>query len=76
MIELATDNKVEIQLDLTDAELLALFKLAHQADMTFNNFVENVLREYLEQTEYDNILNKLDGSSESGVVQTAWPYPD
>jgi len=62
MIELATDNKVEIQLDLSDAELLALFKLAHQADMTFNNFVEHVLREYLEQMEYDNLLNKLDGS--------------
>jgi len=76
MIELATDNKVEIQLNLSDAELLALFKLAHQADMTFNNFVEHVLREYLEQMEYDNLLNKLDGSSESGVVQTAWPYPD
>jgi len=76
MIELATDNKVEIQLNLSDTELLALFKLAHQADMTFNNFVEHVLREYLEQMEYDNLLNKLDGSSESGVVQTAWPYPD
>jgi len=76
MIELAIDNRVEIQLDLSDAELLALFKLAHEKDMTFNNFVEHVLREYLEQMEYDNLLNKLDGSSESGVVQTAWPYPD
>jgi len=76
MIELATDNKVEIQLDLSDAELLALFKLAHQADMTFNNFVEHVLREYLEHIEYDNLLNKLDGSREHKLVQTAWPYPD
>ena len=76
MIELAEDNRVEILLDLSDAELLVLFKLAHEKDMTFNDFVEHVLKEYLEQIEYDNLLNKLDGSSEHGVVQNTWPYPD
>ena len=76
MIELAEDNRVEILLDLSDAELLVLFKLAHEKDMTFNDFVEHVLKEYLEQIEYDNLLNKLDGPSEHGVVQNTWPYPD
>ena len=76
MIELAEDNRVEILLDLSDAELLVLFKMAHEKDMTFNDFVEHVLREYLEQVEYDNILNELDGSSKHGVVQNTWPYPD
>ena len=78
MIELVEviDNRVEVPLDLTDAELLELFKLAHKADVTFNDFIEDVLKQYLEQTEYDNILNQLDGSSKSGVVQGAWPYPD
>jgi hypothetical protein len=76
MIELAEDNRVEILLDLSDTELLVLFKMAHEKDMTFNDFVEHVLREYLEQIEYDNILNKLDGASEHGVVQNTWPYPD
>jgi len=76
MIELAEDNRVEILLDLSDQELLVLFKMAHEKDMTFNDFVEHVLKEYLEQVEYDNILNELDGSSKHGVVQNTWPYPD
>ena len=76
MITLATDNRVEVALDLTDAEFLVLFKMAHEKDMTFNNFVEQVLRDFLEQLEYDNILNELDGTSEHGVVQSSWPYPE
>ena len=76
MITLATDNKVEVVLDLTDAEFLVLFKMAHEKDMTFNNFVEQVLRDFLEQLENDNLLNKLDGTSEHGVVQSSWPYPE
>jgi hypothetical protein len=76
MITLATDNKVEVALDLTDAEFLVLFKMAHEKDMTFNNFVEQVLQDFLEQLEYDNLFNKLDGSSEHGMVQNTWPYPD
>ena len=69
------DNRVEIPLDFSDAELLVLFKQAHEADMTFNDFVEKALKDYLEQIEYDNILNELDGSSEPGLVQNTWPYP-
>ena len=75
MIKLA-DNRVEIPLDFSDEELLVLFKQAHECDMTFNDFVEKALRDYLEQIEYDNLLNKLDGSSKHGVVQNTWPYPD
>jgi hypothetical protein len=77
MIELVQviDNRVEVPLDLTDEELLELFKLAHKADVTFNDFVEDVLKQYLEQMEYDNILNQLDGSRKSELVQAAWPYP-
>jgi len=76
MITLATDNKVEVALDLTDAEFLVLFKMAHEADMTFNNFVEQVLRDFLEQLEYDNVLNKLDGASVDAMVPRPWPYPE
>ena len=76
MITPANKRTETIELDLTDAELLVLFKLAHERDVTFNDFVEIVLTEYLEQIEYDNLLNKLDGSSQHGVVQNTWPYPD
>jgi hypothetical protein len=75
MITLAEDNRIEVQIDLPDQELLVLFKLAHEADMTFNNFVEQVLQDYLEQFENDNILNELDGASEPPVVSATWPYP-
>lgn len=63
------DNREQIEIDLPDAELLVLFKLAHERDMTFNNFVEMVLLEALERIENDNLLNQLDGASESGLVQ-------
>ena len=76
MIELAEDNRVEILLDLSDQELLVLFKMAHEKDMTFNDFVEHVLREFLKNIENDNLLNELDGSSELRMVQNTWPYPD
>jgi hypothetical protein len=70
-----TDGREEIALDLTDQELLVLFKMAHENDMTFNDFVEKVLKDYLDQIEYDNILNKLDGADKPGLVQSTWPYP-
>jgi hypothetical protein len=76
MIELAEDNKVEVALDLSDQELLVLFKMAHEKDMTFNNFVEQVLRDFLEQLENDNLLNKLDGTSVDAMVSRPWPYPN
>lgn len=68
MIKLA-DNRVEIPLDFSDEELLILFKQAHEADLTFNQFVEKALTEYLERMMQDEtLLNKLDGSSESKLV--------
>ena len=75
MITPAKDRTETIELDLTDAELLVLFKLAHERDVTVNDFVEIVLTEYLEQIENDNLLNKLDGSNKPGLVQSSWPYP-
>jgi len=67
--------KVEIPLELSDTELLALFKQAHAADLTLNEFVERALVEYLERQTNDPLFNKLDGSSESELVQSTWPYP-
>jgi hypothetical protein len=75
MITPAKNRTEEIELDLTDQELLVLFKMAHERDVTFNDFVEIVLTEYLEQITNDNLLNKLDGASEPGLVQNTWPYP-
>lgn len=76
MITPAKDRTETIELDLTDAELLVLFKMAHERDVTFNDFVEIVLTDYLEQITNDNLLTKLDGTSEPRLVQNTWPYPD
>lgn len=75
MVTPAKDRTETIELDLTDQELLVLFKMAHERDVTFNDFVEIVLEDYLEQITNDNILNKLDGTSIDELVPRPWPYP-
>lgn len=83
MIKL-TDGREQIELDLTDEEVFKLMRLAHEADLTFNQFVERVLTEFIERHRREGILeddiansllNKLDGSSNPGLVQSTWPYP-
>jgi hypothetical protein len=39
------DTRVSIPIDLPEAELMVLFKAAHAADMTFNDFIEQILRD-------------------------------
>ena len=39
------DTRVSIPIDLSENELLALFKLAHQRDMTFNDFIMEILEQ-------------------------------
>ena len=76
MITPANNRTEEIELDLTDQELLVLFKMAHERDVTFNDFVEIVLTEFLEKHTNDNLLNKLDGTSIDELVPRPWPYPN
>jgi hypothetical protein len=45
------DTRVSIPIDLPEEELMVLFKMAHERDMTFNDFVEQILREQLERLE-------------------------
>jgi hypothetical protein len=37
----------EIPVDLTDDEFLAIAKMAHERDITFNKMVENILWAYI-----------------------------
>ena len=43
------DGRAEIQVEFTDEELLKYMKRAHEMDITFNQFVEQVLRKYLDE---------------------------
>jgi hypothetical protein len=47
------DTRVEVPIDFTDEELLKYMKLAHERDMTFNQFVEEALRQAIEDHKRD-----------------------
>lgn len=42
------DERVQVELNLTDDEVHQLMKLAHEQDITFNELVNNILKKYLE----------------------------
>jgi hypothetical protein len=57
------DTRVSIPIDLPEEELIVLFKMAHERDMTFNDFIEQALREALADSEFtDRLKEKADVS--------------
>ena len=54
------DTRVRIPIELPDNELLYLFKMAHDRDMKFNDFVEDILKQALENYERNPELVKKD----------------
>ena len=51
------DTRVIIPLTLPDNEMLVLMSMAHERDMTFNDFIEEVLREALVKLDVSNRTN-------------------
>jgi hypothetical protein len=43
------DTRVQVEVDFSDEDLLKYMKMAHDRDMTFNEFVEEALRTVLEE---------------------------
>ena len=43
------DTRVSIPLTLDDSEMLLLMRCAHESDMTLNQFVEQLLRQFIEK---------------------------
>jgi hypothetical protein len=56
------DTRVSIPVDFSDEELLKYMKLAHDRDMTFNQFVEEALRQAIEEHKRDpeGMMTKVD----------------
>ena len=52
------DTRVTIPIDLPETELMMLFKMAHEADVTFNAYVEQLLRDSLEDEDFIDRLHK------------------
>lgn len=50
------DTRVSVPVDFTDEELLQYMKLAHERDITFNEFVEIALETAIEQHRMLNIV--------------------
>ena len=48
------DTRVSVPLDLGNDELFELMKMAHERDLTLNEFVEDILREAIERYDADS----------------------
>jgi len=46
---ITSPSRAEIEVDFTDEELLTYMKRAHELDITFNQFVEQVLQQFLDE---------------------------
>lgn len=53
------DTRVQVPVDFSDEELLQYMKLAHERDMTFNELVEEALREAIAEFELNPEAMKL-----------------
>ena len=49
-----TDNEEIIEVEISDEIFLRLAKMAHEKDITFNQLVNHLLREYIEGLEGKN----------------------
>lgn len=41
-------NEETIEIDLSDAEFIALAKAAHEQDITLNQYINNILKSYID----------------------------
>jgi len=53
------DTRVKVPVDFSDEELLQYMKLAHERDMTFNQFVEQALRDALSEYQSSRLARQL-----------------
>lgn len=47
------DTRVQVPIELNDSDMLHLFKMAHERDITLNQLVENLLREEIRRLQDD-----------------------
>jgi len=68
----AYDTRVSVPVDFSDEELLQYMKLAHERDITFNELVEEALRNALEEIEAGNLTKE---DAQRFVLESAvWPF--
>lgn len=52
------DTRVSVPVDFTDAELFAYMRMAHEQDMTLNQFIEQALRAAIEDVKAGKLTKK------------------
>ena len=68
------DTRVQVPVDFTDEDLLKYMKMAHERDMTFNEFVEEALRHVLEEVKAGRITKD---DAQNFVLESQgkpWPF--
>ena len=63
------DTRISIPINLPDDEMLVLMTMAHERDMTFNDFVEDIIRKTLADLEARAAVEGLDQIREEFGVQ-------
>lgn len=51
------DNRVEVEIDLEDHEILALAMEAHKRDITLNKMIEIILQEVIDKHKVNGTLD-------------------
>jgi hypothetical protein len=54
------DTRVEVPLELDEATLFGLMRMAHEQDITLNQLVENIVRAEIDRLEDQRIVGELD----------------
>jgi hypothetical protein len=67
------DTRVQVEVDFSDEDLLQYMKIAHERDITFNQLVEDALRQAIEDVEAGR-LTKEDAQRFVLESETAWPF--
>ena len=53
------DTRVKVPVEMDEADLMKLFKMAHEADVTFNEFVGALLRDVMTNEKFRNKANEV-----------------
>jgi hypothetical protein len=67
------DTRVEVPLNLPDDSLFELMKLAHEADQTLNQYIEQILRRAIDDEQFVQELDRLRDEFDFSDNQQAAP---
>jgi hypothetical protein len=68
------DTRVQVPVDFTDEELLQYMKLAHERDMTFNELVEEALRQAISEYEAGRLTKEDAQDWKLESEGKPWPF--